>query len=102
MSAVVPVKEYTWSAEDYGMRECERGGWIKAADYTAVVNKFLDYHYDDKSQIEDLSMMIRRLVTRLRKFDGHDVIAGQAMILLTKYHLQGSPLRPQTSGEVGK
>lgn len=43
------------------------------------------------SLVGDLSMMIRRLVQRVRKFDGHDVITGQAM-LLTKHSLQGSIL----------
>jgi hypothetical protein len=36
--------------------------------------------------------MVQRLVRRLSKFDRHDVVAGQAMLLLTKHHL-ASPLR---------
>lgn len=49
----------------------------------------------------DLSMMMRRMVQRLRKHDGHDVIASQAMILLTKHGLHGSILR-SSEGKTGE
>jgi hypothetical protein len=58
------VKEYTWSAEDYGMRECERGGWVKIADYHAIVNKFLGYHNDDRKRIQKLEAALSRIADK--------------------------------------
>lgn len=56
------VKEYTWSAEDYGMREHPTGGWIKAADYHEMVGKFLEYHNEDKARIAALERVVARHV----------------------------------------
>jgi hypothetical protein len=47
-----------------------------------------------RARVADLSMMVRRLV---RALPTDHVIGGQAMLLLTKHHLEGSPLRATES-----
>jgi hypothetical protein len=43
-----------------------------------------------REDASDLAMMVKRLVRRL---PADDIVAGQAMILLTKQHMTGSPMR---------
>jgi hypothetical protein len=50
-----------------------------------------------RARVADLSMMVRRLV---RALPTDHIIGGQAMMLLTRHHLEGSPLRAtESAGE---
>lgn len=42
---------------------------------------------------DDLAMLVRRLVRRVRKDKPEDTVASQAMDYLTRHNLQGSILR---------
>lgn len=64
----MPIKEYTWSAEDYGMREHPNGGWVKRIDHDEIVGKFLEYHNEEKQRIQALETALNAVQAQLAKY----------------------------------